>query len=72
MKNTVEVVGIDLTGKEERKLRISYYGEKNFYHVSIWNPAGELLASVVLPKDLLFSGLKLLKDGDGRPGPRRG
>lgn len=71
MKNTVEVMGVDLTGEEKRKLRISYYGEKNFYHISIWDPSDHLLASVVLPRELLFSGLKLLKDGNGRPGPKR-
>ena len=71
MKNTVEVMGVDLTGKEERRLRISYYGEKNLYHISVWDPSGKLLASVVLPKELLFSGLKNLKDGDSSPRLKR-
>jgi len=71
MKNTVEIMGVDLTGEEKRKLRISYYGEKNFYHISIWNPSDELLASVVLPKELLSSGLKNLKDAKIDPGFRR-
>jgi hypothetical protein len=72
MKNTIEVIGMDFTGTEERKLRISYYGERNLYHISIWDPSGQLLASVVLPKELLFSALKHFKDGGGsRPGPKR-
>jgi len=72
MKNTVEVMGVDATGKNPRKLRISYYGENNLYHVSIWNSEGELLGSVVLPKEILFSSFKLLKDGDNsRPGFKR-
>jgi len=60
-KNVVEIDCVDPIVKEKRTLRISYYVNEEFYHISILSSVGERICGVTISKPQILSVLMKLE-----------
>lgn len=61
-KNVVEIDCVDPIVKEKRTLRISYYVNEEFYHISILSSVGKRICGVAISKPQILGGLAKSQD----------